>query len=431
MTDSCHLYSRRQFILGLGAAIVAASCSSKTITVYKQDPTTTTTSMPTTSTTTSTIPAGTMAPTDRTLVVLELGGGNDALSMVVPHANPRYYDLRKATAIDNPIDLDGEIGLHPNLPFVSERYQAGNVAIVQGVGIHDPDLSHFTSQRRWWDGTDHPDNTGWLGRYLDATVGYEDLLGGITIGPGPSQAMLGNGSFVVNIADSYGLGSEAPWWMDDPEELFAAWAGFAPVDVPLGELSPLQRAISATVTARKDLNTALLPLRDAIDREEKPELDEGFTRNLRLAANLIVSDQAPNVIYIHGYGDFDTHDEQVEVHGRMMEELNAGLSEFFSIIEAGGASDRTVLMTTSEFGRRPKDNDNGTDHGTASTQFVIGASVKGGRYGEPPSLTRLDEDDNLIHTVDFRSSYATMLEGWLGGDAETILRDTYETFPMF
>ncbi len=427
--DRCSLISRRQFLVGLGATVLTAACTSKTITVFEQTSSTTTGLAGTTSTT---IPPGTFAPVERTLVVLELGGGNDAMSMVVPHGNSRYYDLRPSVRIDDPIDLDGEIGLHPNLGRLAARYGAGQVAVVEGVGIHDPDLSHFSSMRRWWDGTDRPDSTGWLGRYLDGSVGYEDLLAGITVGPGPSQAMLGSGSFVVNIADAGGLTTDIPWWIDDPDELFAAWAGFAPVDVPLSELSAVERAIRGTTAARQTLDAKLSPLRRTLEAGDDGDGDaDGFAKDLRVAAQLVASDSPPKVVYVHGYGDFDTHENQRAVHDRMMAELDAGIETFFSTLEAAGVADRAVLMTTSEFGRRPEDNDGGTDHGTASTQLVVGAAVNGGRYGEPPSLRRLDEDGNLIHTVDFRSTFATVLDGWLQAPHSEILRADFEVLPIF
>jgi hypothetical protein len=252
--------------------VVTAACSGKSVTVFRQDPTTV---PPTTLLTPATLAAGSLPPPpvlDRTLVVVELGGGNDGWSTVVPHSLNRYYDLRRSLAIENPIDLDGEVGLHPALGTVASQWQAGNVAIVEGVGMEKPDLSHFVSMRRWWDGSEMPSHTGWLGRYLDGTAGFDDLLAGITIGPGPSQAMLGNASFVVNIADSNGLASEMPWWIDQPDELMGAWAGFAPVDVPVSELTPLERAISSTVEARRALETGLRPVREAICRR-RPQGD--------------------------------------------------------------------------------------------------------------------------------------------------------------
>ena len=206
MTDpTCTLVTRRAFLTGLGATVALAACGGSNIAVLSPKERG------------AGLPAGSLGSrTDRVLVVVELGGGNDGLSMVVPHGSDRYHDLRRSTRIESPIDLDGEIGLHPNLPELAGMYGAGEVAIVEGVGMPNPDLSHFTSMDRWWTGTtDSVSRAGWLGRYLDGTVGFDDPLAGIVIGPGPTPAMLGDSSFTVAISDASGLTPDVPAWIDD------------------------------------------------------------------------------------------------------------------------------------------------------------------------------------------------------------------------
>ena len=200
--------------------------------------------------------------------------------------------------------------------------------------------------------------------------------------------------------------------------------------MPLTELTPLQRAISSTVEAQRVLQAELVPLQEAMGSNEDSE-EAGFADQLRLAASLIVSGVQPRVIYIHGHGDFDTHENQRETHDQIMAEFDRAVAVFNDTLNAGGAADRAVLMTTSEFGRRPGDNDGGTDHGTAATHLLIGAPVAGGRYGEPASFTKLDEDDNFIHTIDYRSMFATVLDGWLGVHHPDVLNETFETLPVF
>lgn len=428
--QKCSLVTRRQFMGGLGVSVAVAACGSQGITVMQRSPRTDS-SLSTPGTAAepyATMPAGTLPVTDRSIVVIELGGGNDSLSTVVPF-DRRYRDLRSTTAIDDPIELDGEIGLHPALVTIAERYGRGEVAIVEGLGVDQPDLSHFVSMRRWWDGTSDPDHTGWLGRYLDGAVGYDQLLAGISIGPGASQAMLGTGSYVIGISDAAGLASGLPWWVDDPRDFAGVWSGFAPVNVPLGELDPVRRAIAATAAAQHRLQTSLSPLEAVLsDREVATYSLEG---QLALAGGLIASDVNPRVVYIHGNGDFDTHENQPSRHAELMRQLDTGLGHFFSIVEAAGVENDVIVMTTSEFGRRPQDNDGGTDHGTASSHFVLGARVAGGRYGEAPSLQRLDGDGNLVHTVDFRSLYASVLDGWMGGGSAEVLRGDHENLELF
>ena len=152
--------------------------------------------------------------------------------------------------------------------------------------------------------------------------------------------------------------------------------------------------------------------------------------SLRLAAQLVVSKHAPRVIYVSGLGDYDTHQGQAQRHPALMTDLDAGLETFFTTLDAAHASDRALVMTVSEFGRRPGENGSGTDHGTAAPHFFIGSGVKGGRYGAPPSLTQLDPQGNLVHSVDFRSMYATAVQGWLGVDAEAIVGKGFAPLPL-
>ncbi len=429
--DNCNLITRRKFLAGLGAAVTVAACSNQGISVYQSADTVSGAYQAPGSTSTTTraaMPPGTIPTTDRTLVVIELGGGNDTLSSVVPLSS-RYRDLRPTTAIEDPITLDSEIGLHPELATLARMYDAGQVAIVEGLGMENPDLSHFVSMRRWWDGSDLPDHSGWLGRYLDASVGYEQILAGISVGPGPSQAMMGKASYVVGISDTSGLASGFPWWVDDPRDFAGVWSGFAPAHIPVAELDPVRRAIASTATAQNRLQRSLQPLQDTLDVLEVDTYSlEG---QLALAGALIASDVEARVIYVHGNTDFDTHENQGWRHGELMGQLDRGLNHLFGIVAEAGKADRVVAMTTSEFGRRPEDNDGGTDHGTAGSHFVIGPKVIGGRYGEAPSLTRFDDGGNFIHTIDFRSLYASVLDGWMGAGHADILNAEYETLSMF
>ncbi len=429
----CASISRRRFLSALGASVAVAAAGGYGISVWGKNPVA---AGPTT--TTKTLPAGAAAGPSvaRTLIVVEMGGGNDGLNMVVPHATSRYYDLRRGLAIDDPLDLDGEIGLHPTLGFLAERYAAGQVAVVEGIGYPDPDLSHFSSMATWWNADpDAVSQTGWLGRYLDAAVDPGETLAGVSIGPGPTPALLADKAFVVSVQDITGLAPIVPPWVDSTDELMSMWQGFAPAAFDGAVLlDQVRAAIDATVTAADDLSDIL----DGSDVEDQASEEGGrggrrgdLGSFLSVAAALVTSPNPPRVIYVHGWGDFDTHEGQESRHGDMMTALNDGVSGFFAAIDAAGVSDDVIVMTTSEFGRRPAYNGSGTDHGTAGAHFVIGSGVAGGRYGEPPSLTNLDTRGNLIHTVDYRSLYATVLDDWLSADSATILAAEFEPLPLF
>ncbi|MEX2100052.1 MAG: DUF1501 domain-containing protein [Acidimicrobiia bacterium] len=423
--------SRRRFLTGLGVATGAAVATGYGLSVWGNGDSSSTGKEATRLT-----PSTLEGRSDRTLVVVELGGGNDGLSTVVPIADPAYKTLRPTLGITNAIALDDTIGMHPNLAKLAARYQAGNVAIVEGVGYDDPNLSHFASLAYWWAGTPgESGGTGWLGRYLDGTVGFEDPLAAIGIGPVPSPALLGTKSFATSIADATGLEPAVPAWVDSADDLVAAWGKFAPASPdPSSLLGEVQDAIRLTVQARKELDADLSTTNSAGPGDDLYASQAGqrssVSESLRLAAQLVVSKHAPRVIYLSGLGDYDTHQGQAQRHPVLMSDLDAGLETFFGTLEAAHASDRALVMTVSEFGRRPAENGSGTDHGTAAPQFFVGSGVKGGRYGAPPSLTQLNPQGNLVHSVDFRSLYATAVEGWLGVDAEAVVGPGFTPLPL-
>ncbi len=374
----------------------------------------------------------------RTLVVVEMGGGNDGLNTVVPLTDGRYRDLRPTLAVTDAIDLDGEVGLHPSLAKLAKRYEDGQVAIVQGLGYDDPDLSHFGSFAIWWSAKGGSGGGGWLGAYLDGTVGFDDPLAAIAIGPGPSPALIGRQSFATTIANSDGLQPRLPAWIDNADELVAAWSDFTPAKVDASALvGQVQRAVGLTVKARTQLDQALT---DTAESDGNAATDPAGGRNTRyqdasvadsllLAAQLVQSPAKPRVIYVNGIGDFDTHEGQVERHPMLLQQLDDGIDGFFAAL--GKDADQVTLMTVSEFGRRPAENGSGTDHGTAGVHFVVGPRVQGGRYGEPPSLTDLDPNGNLRHTDDFRRHYATGLV-WLGvHDTAAVLGKDFKAFQVF
>lgn len=401
--------SRRRFLTGLGVGATAAMAAGYGLSVWQDGGA----GNASTSARLRITPTTLGGRADRTLVVVELGGGNDGLNTVVPLTDPAYRTLRPTMAVTDAIALDDEIGLHPELAKLAARYRDGHVAIVEGVGYPDPNLSHFASLGYWWSGVPgESGGVGWLGRYLDGTVGTADPLAAVSIGPLPSPALLGTQSFATSIADASGLQPTLPTRIvgtdGGVDALVAAWGGFAPASPdPRSLMGQVQQAISHTVAAREGLDREL----------------EGFsaTGSLALAAQLVASDHPPRVVYVSDLGDFDTHQGQAQRQPVLLRDLDAGLDTFLTTVEAAGRADRVLVMTVSEFGRRPGENGSGTDHGTAAPHFLIGSAVKGGRYGAPPSLTALDPHGNLVATTDFRSLYATALAGWLDVDPAAVL----------
>jgi uncharacterized protein (DUF1501 family) len=378
---------------------------------------------------------------DRTLVVLELGGGNDSLSSVVPigAGAGTYHDLRPNLAVADPLPLDDDLGLHPRLAALAHRYRKGEVAVVEGIGYARYDLSHFGSLATWWSAAGGAGQAGWLGRYLDGTVGFDDPLAGVSIGAAPSPALAGQESFATSLADRSGLTPHVPDWVGAGDDLLDAWRRLAPADVdPSTLLGRVQGSIAASVGAAGRLDRTLSdPAAEPAPIDGGPEgaprgraYAGGVSSALGLAALLVAAPRPPRVIYVNGVGDYDTHEGQAARHPALMADLDAGIDAFFRALEAKGAAARTLVVTVSDFGRRPHENGDGTDHGTTATHFLVGPGVKGGRYGAPADLRQLDATGNLVPEVDFRRLYATVLDGWLGVDAQPVLGGEFAPLPV-
>jgi uncharacterized protein (DUF1501 family) len=371
-----------------------------------------------------------------TVVFVELAGGNDGIGTVIPYTDPSYRRLRPTLAIDDPLDLDGAVGLHPSLTRLADRYRAGQVAIVEGIGYPNHDLSHFASLANWWSGTPgHASSTGWLGRYLDRTVGFSDPLAGVVIGPGPSPALVGARSFATSISDATGLQPAAPAWITNPRTLAETWAKLSPRRADRSTLlGQVEAAVGLTSDARAELARTLsaAPEGGGDDSSVTAAYGDGTAvASLDLAARLVAAKEPPKVVYVTNLGDYDTHQGQAARQQALLEDLDLGLERFFAAVGAAGVADKVIVVTLSEFGRRAQENGSGTDHGAASAHFIIGSKVKGGRYGQPTALDTLDARGNLPMGVDFRQVYATALEGWLGVDAEPILGPGFEPQAVF
>ena len=153
--------------------------------------------------------------------------------------------------------------------------------------------------------------------------------------------------------------------------------------------------------------------------------DNGFGRSLKFIAQMITAGVDARV-YNLSLGGFDTHSNQLGAQAGLLKQFSESVSAFQKDLEQHGVDQDVILLAFSEFGRRVAENNGrGTDHGTAEPVFIIGTPVKGGIYGEYPSLSNLDQGD-LKYGLDFRSIYATLIEGWLGGDSKKILNGNFE-----
>ena len=361
-----------------------------------------------------------VGPGDGILVLITMGGGNDGLNTVIPVQNGTYYDKRGSLAIpaSGAHRLTDDRALHPNLGGLASLWAQGDLAVIDGVGNSATDLSHFSSMARVMAGgsNSHGFHSGWLGRYIDGLPGGDDPFHGVSIGSSVPLVVQGRHR------QASGLPS-------DPDGVFEV----AGADATYRRQYDAVAALGHGSTGRGELADALadsggraIDLAASIEGvygHEQPE--DPLAAKLDLCARLINANVGIRVLSVI-YGDFDSHADQPPMHDARMAELDAGIQAFHARLHDGYKA-RTLVLTVSEFGRRVKANrSNGTDHGAAGTLLAVGPQVKGGFYGELPSLTDLDRQGNLKPKVDFRSVYATVLDTWLAADSGEVLGGAHE-----
>jgi len=360
----------------------------------------------------------------RILVVLELSGGNDGLNTVVPYADDAYYRLRPQIGIKPARlrKLDDHFGLNSGMSGMEKLWKDGKLAIVHGAGYADPSFSHFTSMAYWHTAAPNSgEQYGWVGRLADA------------------MAPQAPANFLINIGANQSLAVRAhkhvPVVFNNPDN-FQREAFFEEKEA-LGALSKPTKTSNASqrylLDIAKSANDASATVRKAWAGYRSP-IDYGLTDlGLRRVAAMINAG-LPAQLYYTSYANnaFDTHVVQNDLHGRLLTYTSDAISGFMQDMERIGRADDVTIMIFSEFGRRvPENTSLGTDHGAANNIFVVGKKIKGGHYGDLPSLTKLDAGDNLNFTTDFRRVYATMAEGWLGQKSAPVLNGAFKPFDMF
>lgn len=336
----------------------------------------------------------------RHLLLIELKGGNDGLNTLVPYSDPVYHRLRPRLAIprEKVLQLTPGAGFHPALEPLMKPWQAGELAVVQGLGYPNPNRSHFRSIEIWETGSDAQEylDSGWLARLLGNGGGRSGVVDGVALGRGGAGPLMGGG---INSLV-----------MDDPEGFLKRAARLA-----ASSAASDNPALKHLLDVERDLKSGSvklaqgLPRADALGEFPKHRLG----RDLKNAARLFSGGNPPRVIKL-SHGSFDTHANQAGRHQRLLSQLAEGVAAFRAAMKANGLWDNTLVMTYSEFGRRVKENaSGGTDHGTAAPHLLLGGRVAGGLYGEAPDLNRLDKND-LRFTTDYRRLYATVAEAWFG-----------------
>jgi uncharacterized protein (DUF1501 family) len=350
----------------------------------------------------------------RVLVVVQLDGGNDALNTLVPFADPQYEKLRPRLKIgkDSLMKVSDALGLHPSLLPLDKLLQAGQLAVLPGVGYPNPNRSHFESMAIWHTarfGEDERKGYGWIGRALDPTAATSYVVGGAV-----PAALRGRRSAAVCLSRA------GEFLLAEPQ---AARQAIGPE--PGNELLAFVRrqAVDANAAASR---LAKLPADEAAGGIFRG----GLAERLRLIARLLQADLGARVYYTAQSG-YDTHADQQYTHANLLAEFAAAVAAFFEDVKAARLAERVALLAFSEFGRTLKENGSaGTDHGTAGAVFLAGPGVQGGVVGAMPSLTDLVDGEPKM-TTDFRAVYATILEDWLGLPAADVLAGRFARLEIF
>ena len=399
-------------------------------------------------------------PNRRIFVVIQQAGGNDGLNTIVPYTDSNYLSLRPTIGFKESElkDANGASTILGNAPFgfnpamneLKSLYDAGKVAVVLGVGYPNPNQSHFFSTDIWMTANLTGAGDGWLGRYADQKLLGQSSLSALSIGGSLPKAFFADKVVVPNIAPANGADPFVNYQYqtdqrnagDRNNQLNAfkstnsrtfeadtfinavARAGF---DAEAGS-AQLRQAVQ-TYTAGATYPTNNQPSAQAVQ----------FASALKMVAQIVTTIPEANLLYVQ-IGGWDHHSEEIGTqadnftdktkgqHATLLKALSLGINTFLEDMAAHGLADNVVVMTFSEFGRRPNENaSHGSDHGTASELLVIGNPVHGGQlYGEQPSLGDLDNARNLKFKLDFREVYATILSKWLNADAGSILGSQFK-----
>ena len=368
---------------------------------------------------------------ERSLVVIELAGGNDALNTVIPYNNGLYYDLRPGIAIpqEDVLRIDGELGFNPNMSPVKDLWDQGKLAVINGIGYPAPNRSHFRSRDVWY--TAEPESIGsqgWLGAALrDLDPAAENVLTGINIGRGLPRALICKGVPVASVGnlETYGLLPD----INDETVRLNALDALGRLYGPAGGKDVVSQVLSQNgsqaLVGADILRTAPEKYSSTIEYADNP-----IAQGLKSVAQVMCAGLGTRIFFAQ-HASFDTHSNELLSHAKLWQDVSRATSDLTADLEEHGLMDDTLILIWSEFGRRIHDNGTGCDHGSGGVAFVLGGSVQGGLYGGFPSLEEKDQvEGDLAFNNDFRSTYATILDKWLGLDPDPIVNGQFEQFDL-
>jgi uncharacterized protein (DUF1501 family) len=359
---------------------------------------------------------------DRTLIVLELDGGNDGLNTILPLADREWRRVRPqlSSVRNGSHKLKGGFALHPSLDGVHRLMKDGLAAAVHGVGFKGATKSHFKN-RDIWHTADvkftgmKADTTGWLGGVADLLAKSGAAVPGLSVGSLKVPLILKSHSVVVpsvNRIEDYQLliapGGSEKVRREELVEIVKGTKGGDDLRGFLGEVA------KGAVDNAEKLRASL-----AGYKAKATYPNTALARKLQLLSRIVVSGFGTRLFHVN-FSGFDTHATQAPAHAALLRQFSGGVEALVRDLKAHGKIDDVLIMVPSEFGRRAAQNHSrGTDHGKAGPVFLFGGAVKPGLHGKHPSLTDLDDGD-LKPGCDFRELYAAALR-WLKVSPKAVL----------
>ena len=365
--------------------------------------------------------------TDPVIVVVQLTGGNDYLNTVVPYADSKYWDYRPVVHVpeEEILSLNDNIGFHPAMKPIADMFKEGKGAIVQGGGYENSPRSHFRSMDIWH--TCEPDTLGtegWLGRAVkQLDPAKENVVTAVSMGPSLYRALVAPGVPVATVENlnNYGLLTDITpdekrnRVLDRYKRMYSPMIGSGPVMDFLG-----QTGLDA-IKGADILNVAPEMYSSSIEYSTN-----SISQKLKSIAQIHLANLGTRIFYCD-LGSFDTHASQLDTHANLWSSASNAIRDFFDDLREHDAANNVVMLLFSEFGRRVYDNGAGTDHGAGGACLVIGDNVKGGEYGEYPSMKENDlYQGDLVPSIDFRSVYTTISEDWMNLDPIPIVGGNFE-----
>lgn len=367
---------------------------------------------------------------DTILVVVQLTGGNDGLNTVVPYTDPNYAKLRPTLKLPTAQlkKINDTFGLHPSMGGLAGLLEDQSLCVVQGVGYPNPDQSHFRSMDIWQAASQAKDlSEGWIGKALKGLpssptfhLATNNETAPLALSGAPVRAPS------ITSLEDFQLKMTAASSADKKEQRAIIEGAAQPNDGKPSLLDFVKRTAVNTYESSKRLQEI-----GKNYQPKSPYPNTGLANRLKLAAQLIAAEMGARIFYVSIDG-FDTHANQLNAHANLLRDVSDAMTAFYKDLSARGHKDRLLMLTFSEFGRRPYENGSkGTDHGAAAPMLLVGGKVKAGVIGEQPSLVNDVQQGNLKYRIDFRQVYAAVLDQWLGVSSKEVLGKEFKPVDIF